>query len=225
MINVLDVAIILLVLASGIVGFKRGVFKEAVMTIGFLTVFIISFYLKNPIANWMCLNLPFFNFAGSFKGMTVLNVILYQMIAFLIIFSILMIIFRVVLSLTGLFEKILNATIILGIPSKVFGFILGLIEGYLIMVFVCLVLSYPIFNIGVIRESNVKTFMLEKTPVLSNISKNLSVAIDDVIDLTQDIEQGEDSSKINDKAIDILVNADIVDQDLINRLKASGKLK
>ncbi len=54
--NILDVVIVLLILCAGVVGFKRGFFKEIVMTVGLLLVYIISFKLKDPIANWMSMN-------------------------------------------------------------------------------------------------------------------------------------------------------------------------
>ena len=106
--NVIDVAVILMILCAGVVGFKRGFFKQIVMTVGLLLVYVLAFKLKDPLASWMSLNLPFFNF----NGLTMLNVILYQTIAFIIVFSLIMIIFKIVLSLTGALEKILKFTII-----------------------------------------------------------------------------------------------------------------
>ena len=76
--NIIDVVIILIILCGAVIGFKRGVIKELVMTVGFLLVFIISFYLKNPIAEWLSPYLPFFDFWGVFEGVTVLNIILYH---------------------------------------------------------------------------------------------------------------------------------------------------
>ena len=91
--NVIDVAVILMILCAGVVGFKRGFFKQIVMTVGLLLVYVLAFKLKDPLASWMSLNLPFFNF----NGLTMLNVILYQTIAFIIVFSLIMIIFKIVL--------------------------------------------------------------------------------------------------------------------------------
>ena len=51
--NVIDVAVVLLILCAGVVGLKRGVFKELVMTVGLLIVYILAFKLKDPIANWL----------------------------------------------------------------------------------------------------------------------------------------------------------------------------
>ena len=41
--------IILVILLSGIVGFKRGFTREIVSAVGFFLVVVLSYYLKNPI--------------------------------------------------------------------------------------------------------------------------------------------------------------------------------
>ena len=54
-------------------------------------------------------NLPFFSFGGFIKGIDAINILLYEIIAFLIIFAALYFILRAVLVVTGLIEKILKA--------------------------------------------------------------------------------------------------------------------
>ena len=81
--NIVDAIIILLILACGVAGFKRGVLKQLVSTVGFVIIVILAFYLKNPIAEFLSLHLPFFNFGGSFANVTSLNIILYQIISFI----------------------------------------------------------------------------------------------------------------------------------------------
>ena len=93
--NIIDVLIILLILFGGFVGLKRGFTKELLSFVGFVLILVIAFILKNPISSFLYENLPFFGFSGSFKGITVLNILIYEVIAFLIVFSILMIIFKV----------------------------------------------------------------------------------------------------------------------------------
>ena len=53
MLNILDVCIILVIISGAIIGFKRGVIKQGVMTIGLYIVLILSFLLKNPISAFM----------------------------------------------------------------------------------------------------------------------------------------------------------------------------
>ncbi len=223
--NVIDVVIVLLILCAGVIGMKRGFFKELVMTIGYFLVIIISFVLKNPLAEWLSLNLPFFNFSGPFRGMTVLNIVIYQLIAFLIVFSLVMIVFNLILTFTNILEKVLNATIIFGMASKILGFFLGLIEGFIFMFIVCLILSYPVFNQGVIAESKLKPIILRGTPVLNTMAKSLVGTFDDLADLTKEYKNTTDKTELNRKSIQVMIDNKLITTDYVRKLVDSGKLK
>ena len=166
-INVIDVVIVLMILLAGVVGLKRGFFREIVMTIGYFLLIIISFWIKTPIGEFLAENLPFLTFGGKLIYMPVVNIVFYQMIAFIVVFAILAILFNVILITSKVLEKILDATIVLGLVSKILGFFVGLIEGYIIMYFVCILLSFPVFNQTVVAESKLKNDMLSNTPILS----------------------------------------------------------
>ena len=219
--NIIDVIIILMILCAGVVGFKRGFFNQLVMTVGLLLVYIISFKLKNPIANWMSLNLPFFNLGG----LTSLNIVLYQAIAFVIVFSIVMIIFRIILKLTGLIEKILKFTIILGIPSKILGFILGLVEGYIIMFIAVFIISQPFVNLDIVNESKYREPILNSSPLLSNVVSSTNDAIKDIYKVQKNYLDSKNSDEYNEEVIRILLQYDVVSNDYIDRLEESGKIK
>lgn len=223
--NVVDVVIVLLILCAGVIGMKRGFFKELVMTVGFLLVFIISFLLKSPLAEWLSLNLPFFTFSGSFRGMTVLNIIIYQLIAFLIIFSLVIIVFNLVLTFTNVLEKVLKATIIFGLASKILGFILGIISGLIYMFIICLILSYPEFNQGVIAESKLKPLILKGTPGLNAVASSLVSTFEDLGELSEEYRTNEDKTELNRKSIQVMIDNKLIKIDYVQKLINSGKLK
>ena len=218
--NIIDVVVILVILMSGVVGFKRGVFKEIVMTIGFLLVFIISFALKNPLANWLALNLPFFNFGNFFSGVRIINIILYQFIAFLIIFSLIMIIFKIVLAVTNVFEKILKFTIILGIPSKILGLIVGLIEGYILGFIIMFFFSGPMFG-GITDTSNLKDKMLNNTPILTPVVKEMNDTIIDIYNLK---DKKNDPDELEIEITKVMLKHKLINYDYIIKLKDTGKI-
>ena len=56
--NIVDVIIILFILLMGLTGLKRGFFKELVMIFGTILALVLSFKLKDPLANFFCINLP-----------------------------------------------------------------------------------------------------------------------------------------------------------------------
>ena len=64
-----------------------------------------------------------------------------------------MIVFNIILWVTNLFEKLLKMTVILAIPSKILGFLLGLVEGYILVFALSFLLTQPALNIDVVQES------------------------------------------------------------------------
>ncbi len=220
--NIIDVVIILIILCGAVIGFKRGVLNELVMTVGFLLVFVISFYLKNPVAEVLSLYLPFFKFGN---GATVLNIILYQIIAFILVFSIIMIVFRIILTVTGFIEKILKFTIILGIPSKLLGALLGAIEGYIIAFIIVFALNQPILDIGIMRDSKYKDAMLTSTPILTKIVSNIGDTVSDVYQLMESNVYQEDSVEFNLEAIDIMLEHKMITVQYVEQLIDHGKIR
>ena len=223
--NVIDIFVIILILLSGVIGFKRGVFKEVVLTVGWILIFLLAWYIKTPIATFLSLNLPFLNFWGAFKGVTVINILLYQLVAFAIIYSLLMVGFRIVLMVTGAFEKILKATIILGIPSKILGFIVGLIEGYILAFLFLFAFSQPIFNIPMVNDSSFKNNILEKTPILSPMVKGVNSTVKDIIALKNDYTSDSTKDEFNRKCIESMLEHKMVSKDYIKKLADARKIK
>ena len=72
------------ILMIGSTGIKNGFFKQTVLTVGTILTVVLAFAFKDTLADWFSYNLPFFNFLGPIKGLTTINIIMYQMLAFLI---------------------------------------------------------------------------------------------------------------------------------------------
>ena len=117
--NIIDVVIILFILLFGITGWHNGFIRSIISAVGIILVFVLSFWLKNPIAEFLSLYLPFFTFGGAFANVTSFNIILYQLISFILVIIILETVLNVLIKVSGAIEKILKFTIILGIPSKI----------------------------------------------------------------------------------------------------------
>ena len=121
MVSIIDAIIIILLLFGAVVGFKAGVIKSAVYFLGTLLIIFLSFQLKNPIYVFLYLHLPFFNFGGELAGVTVFNILIYEGIAFLIVFAILEVLLKVVVFASGILESLLRLTIVFGLFSKILG--------------------------------------------------------------------------------------------------------
>ena len=217
--NIIDIVVILVVLAFGFLGSNRGVIKQVVTTVGFILAVVIAFFLKNPLAEFLSILLPFFDFGGQFAGATSLNIIMYNIIAFLLIVLILESIVSIFVKISGIIEKILRWTVILGIPSKILGFFVGIIEGFVITFLLLFFFSQPALNISLVNESKLTPVILNSTPVLSDIGSDLVETVDDIYELVGDYSDKKmDSNSLNLKAIDIMLDHKLITPKYVRKL-------
>ncbi len=223
-ISIIDAIILLFIILGGLIGFKEGVIKKLTSVVGLVLVLILAFTLKNKLSVYFYENLPFLDLWGVFKGVQILNVIFYEVIAFLIIASILMIIYRVILSVTGLIENILKTTIILSIPSKILGFIVGLLESYIWVYIFLFILTLPIINIKEVYSSKVATFIMEETPYLSKYTEKTVEIYNNIYKAVSE-KDGKTNTQINEETMDLMLKYDIITTEsaekLIDRNKVS----
>lgn len=214
---IVDVIILLFILMCGIVGFKEGVIKRVATVVGMVLVIIIAFHFKSKVAFYLYENLPFITFWGSFKGIQSLNIIFYDMLAFVLIASVLMIAYNIILGISGLIEKVLKATVILSIPSKILGFVVGLIEGYIWSYIVLFIITLPFFSVPGINESKTANYILQETPILSKYASGTVVISKDIYDI---IVGGKDKTdeQINEESLDLMIKHKIITASSAERL-------
>lgn len=221
--NVVDVIIIALLILGGVAGFKAGVIKKLTDFIGMFVVIILAFYLKNYISVIMYENLPFFNFFGLINGIDTLNILLYEVIAFLVIFIALLFVLKVVLMLTGLVEKILKATVILSIPSKLLGIVVGVIEMYVYLFLILVIVSLPIFNSSFLKDSKMNNFILNNTPVLSGVSEEIIDIYGDVYNII-DNRKNKTNEQLNEEILKVLIDKKVVTKESAKKLVDKNKI-
>ena len=56
--NIFDIGIIVILLICALVGWKKGVLKEAVSLVGLIVIFIVAYTFKEEIGNTLCKYLP-----------------------------------------------------------------------------------------------------------------------------------------------------------------------
>lgn len=223
--NIVDIIIIIFLAFGALIGFRRGFTKQLISSIGLLAVVILAFIFKNPVSTLLYENLPFFKFGGIFKGVTVLNILIYEVIAFFLVLAILMIILKILLFISGIFERFLNMTILLGIPSKILGAVLGILENFIIAFIVLYILTLPIFNIKGLEDSKIKNTILKKTPILSTqIDKSIKV-IDEFVELKNKYETAVDPVGFNLEALDLLLEYKITTVSSVEKLLEQDKLQ
>lgn len=223
--NIIDVLILVFLAFGALLGFKRGFTRQLISSLGLVAVVILSFILKNPVSVFLYENLPFFKFDGIFKGVTVLNILIYEIIAFFLVFGLLLVILRLLLFVSGIFERFLNMTIILGIPSKILGAILGVFENFILVFILLYILSLPIINISGLNESKLKDKILKKTPLLSaQIDKSVNV-IDEFIDLKDKYETALNPNAFNREALELFLKHKVISVKSVEVLIEKDKLQ
>ena len=204
--NLVDIFFLLIILVCGLIGLKRGFFKELVLTVGYIILLIVSYKLITPTANLIISLVK--------VGNNPINLLIYQIIAFLVVFIILGIIFQLIVFLTNILEKLLNVTIVLGIFSKILGFVLGLVKGVIVAYLLSLLFTLPMFNnIAMFRNSSVRTELLTKMP---NIKLNKIVNEISKLDIN--------SNDFNKQVLQILIKYNILTKEKVIDMVKSGQL-
>lgn len=219
--NILDAVIIICIIIGAMGGIRRGFIKEVVYLIGIVLILVLSFYFKDFIATIFYKYLPFFNFKGAFSSAALINILLYERIAFLVVFSILYFILKIILKITGIFEKILKATLILGFFSKIGGMIVGAIEGYVIVFIALFVLTQPFLNIRGFDDSKCANWILDSTPILSEKVKDTRTAVNEIYSLK---DKYKNKQEFNNEVMDLFLKYKIISEDNFNLLKEKGKI-
>lgn len=203
--NIIDAIIILILLMGAVIGFKQGAIKKTVSFVGTFAIIIIAFIFKNDLSVLFYENLPFFDFWGAFKGIQVLNIILYEIVAFLVVFSLLFIVLRMLIVITGFAELLLKATIFLAIPSKILGIFVGLIEYYVYVFIALFVISLPVFNLVDLNESKFAGTILNNTPLLSGLADDTVEVYTEVYNII-DNRGNKSTEELNEEVLTFMLD-------------------
>lgn len=223
--NIISAVIILIVLLYVVMGFKRGVIKTGVSLVGTVAILIISYVLKDTIANILIEKLPFFNFGGVFNGITSINILMYNMISFIVVFVVLYCILNILISLSGLIEKLLKLTVILAIPSKILGALVGLVEGVLVAFLLTFVLLHLAPTEEYVMESRLAIVLLERTPFIGRMTTSTTLALEEINKIVNSVKEDEDRSEANFKVLNSLIHYRVITVEEGQKLIDEKKLK
>ena len=221
--NIVDIIIILMIILGAVIGFKDGFIKRTTSFLGTFIVIIVAFILKNPLSVVMYENLPFFKFGGLIKGIDIINILVYELVAFIIVAAALSLILKVIIVVTGLVEKLLKITVFLSLPSKILGIFVGAIEYYVYLFLALVFLNLPAFNIGIIKESKYADNLINKTPVLSSLVGTTVDTYTEVYNILHD-NKIMSELEINEKVLDMLLEKEVITVDSAEKLIKMNKI-
>lgn len=222
--TVVDIILILFILIGTLVGFKKGAIKSLVALIGTIAVVLLSYYLKNPVAEALFQYAPFLNFTGEVEGLTTLNILLYESIAYIIVFVFLTSVLSILLKISGLIETILKCTIILGIPSKIIGAVLGFLEAIVFSFIVLFVLVQFNTTNKYVVESSIATTILDKTPFIGNMVDDTYKAVMDINELNKKYKDNKDIDAQNRDILSIMLKYEVVTPEVTQKLIDNNKI-
>ena len=218
--NIVDTIIILGILLGAVTGFIRGFFKQTVIFLGTILVVILAFLIKNPLSSIMYQNLPFFKYGG----LTALNILVYEVIAFIIAVAILTVILAIIIKITGIIEKILKFTVVLALPSKLLGMVVGIIQSIVIIYIILFIMSLPTLKMDFLKESKYTNVILTKTPVISNITNDIVNSFNEIAELTNIKIDLKNTDNTNGKIVEVLLKNKIVTIGNIDNLVENNKI-
>ena len=222
-IGLIDLIIIIFIVLGAIIGFKNGAIKETTKFLGLFIVIIISFILKDKLMIVLYENLPFFNFFGIIRGLDAINILLYQLISFLIIFLALMFLLKVLVVITGLVEVLVKMTVFLSFPSKLLGALVGAIEFYVYIFIILFVLNMPVLNLSYVNNSMFGNKILNDTPILSDLTNDTVSVYSNIWQIIKN-KDNKDRKEINTLVLASLLDHKLISVESAKKLVESNKI-
>ena len=222
---ILDGIIIILFILGILYGTKKGFITGAVSLIGLAFIIAFSFLFHSMIADVLLKGMPFLKFHGAYKGITSLNILFYEAIGFILIFVFLLSILSLILKISGVLQKVIDFSIVLTLPSKILGVLVGFINA-LIVIFIML---FVLININSTRkyvhESKIGSFIMQRTFLLSKASSKYYEATEDINIVIDKCKKDKDKKTCNTDVANILIEYKIISKDKVIELINDGKLK
>jgi len=220
--TIVDIILVVFLVLGTYAGTRKGLIKTAVGFVGLVAIIILSYSLKTPLATFLIDTLPFFKFGGVLEGLTSINILIYNVISFVVVFILLYCVLNIVLALTGFIDTLLKFTVIWIIPSKIGGAILGFLEAWLFVFLAVFVLSQFSFSNALISQSKVSDIILNHTPVIGSYLSGASRAAQDIY---EEIENHEgDTKTLNLTILQIQINYGLISKDKAQELMDIGKM-
>lgn len=218
--TLVDIILVIFLVLGTYAGTRKGLIKSAVSFIGLVAIIIISYSLKTPVANFLIDNFPFFQYYG---GLTSLNILVYNLVSFVVIFILLYCILNIIITLTGFIDTLLKFTVIWIIPSKIGGALLGFLEAWVFLFLILFVLTQ--FNVtnNFINNSKVSDIILNHTPVVGTFLGNASNAAKDIY-ATINENKNSDVNTLNLTILQIEINYGLITKDKAQELIDTGKM-
>lgn len=220
--SILDYILIGILIICALVGFKKGFIPTIVAFIGTILVIILAYYLKNPISSILYNNLPFIKLGGLASGISVINILVYEGISYIITLIVLSIILGIIVKISGLFNKLVSSTVVIRFGSRILGFLCGIIEGFVIIFIISFLLNIIIPSSSLIQNSKYLKEVLNKTPFLSDITHNTTSSVNEIQSI---LKNNSNKEKTNLESLNTLLKYEVLSPKEASNLLEKGKIE
>lgn len=171
----LDIILLLIFIASLVVGAKRGFIVQAIHIGSFFIALIVAYIYYKPLAEKFVFWIPYPGFTEGSTATLILDTLdvdrtFYRVIAFAVIFFVV----KIALQIVGSMFDFLTYLPVLGSVNRLLGAVLCFLEFYIIIFIGLYVIALlPLENVqSVLSKSILTGLMLEKTPILTSLFQN-----------------------------------------------------
>lgn len=221
--NIIDFGLLIIVALCALKGYKSGVFKSLVSLAAFVISAIVAYSFKGYLADFLSDILPFYNFGGSYEGLTSISILFYHGLSFLVLFIISYSILNIVIIFAGFLDKIVKATIILYLPNKILGALVGFLEGMVISFVIIFTLAQLPFTQEYVIESSYGYTILNRMPVIRTVLADSTVISSEIAEIIVSADTS-DSTQMQIDILQVLISNQLVDAETINDYIEEGKL-
>ncbi|MBE6145182.1 MAG: CvpA family protein [Bacilli bacterium] len=220
----ISVIVILILIGDIVAGYKKGFLESGVRFLKSVIALLVAYFLKGPLSRFMYLNLPLIEFDGIFKGVSAISILIYEAIAFFVVFILILIILNIISTIIKLDEKILRLVSIIGVPNKIMGAIVGGLKSLIILYFILSALYVGSSFLNIDTGRSVGDYVVE-LPILKDTFGGALNSWDDITELAVEYENVQDKEQLNKESIDILLEYGIITEENLEVLIKAGKVQ
>lgn len=224
--TIIDIFLVLFIGLGMLAGIKKGLIKSLVSLLGLVAITIISFRIRLGLTDFLIDKMPFSNFGGELYGLTALNILIYNALAFVVIFVVLYCVLNIIVKVTGFIDTLLKFTVIWIIPSKIGGALIGFLEAWVYLYLVIFVLIQFSLTNTFVTQSTMANTILNNTPIVGTYLSGAKAAAIGIYDSIREYTKDE-SKTIDDLNVRILqyeINYGLIGKAKANELIETGKI-
>ena len=217
-------AVIILFLVMGVYdGYKKGFIESIFKLVGFVVALVLAYMFKDKLSVILYTHLPFIKFGGLFRGVSVINILIYELIAFILIFVVAVLVVDLIVKTSGLVEAIMNIIPLFDFLNGVLGAVVGFLQTIIILFFVIFIFKFGCNLFGFQMQPSLADNVLEIDILNEKFGSTIS-SFNEIAALSKSYENSKDKSELNDKSIDILLKYGIISQENLDVLIKNKKI-